>query len=129
MSNSHVYSTCGNYIITVKNWDMNQPNDTCYGYNAVNISCDGPTGIRDHAFEGAQELLFPNPFTDRLFFSVKEPLRGIALKDITGREFYRKEYDAVTEDGLELSEIAPGMYVFVFIYKDGKQRNMKFIKK
>lgn len=128
MDNSHVYSTCGNYIITIKNWDMNQPDDTCYAYKAINISCDGLTGIRDYAFDQAH--LFPNPVTDYLYFAVQKPLRAIAVKDIAGKEIYRKDYEsAMTQDRFNLPDLAPGMYVLTFNYEGGIQRNMKFIKK
>lgn len=128
MENSHVYSSCGNYIITVKTWDMNQPDDTCYAYSAVTISCDGATGIRDRAFD--QQRLFPNPVTDRLYFIVQEPLKAVVVKDITGRDCYHKEYEnAQTNEGIDLSDLAPGLYVLVLNYEDGKHGNMKFIKK
>ncbi len=126
--NSHLYNHCGNYIITVKNWDMNRQNDTCYGYNAVNISCDATTGIKDQAYEKRNELLFPNPVSDNLYFVVQEPLAGISVKDSRGRECYRKSYEGITKGRLELESLEPGVYVLVFIYKDGRQRQLKFIR-
>lgn len=128
MDNSHTYSNCGNYIITVKNWDMNQPDDTCYAYKAINISCDGSTGIKENAFD--QQRLFPNPVTERLYFIVQEPIREITVNDIAGRKCYRKEYEsAMAKGGIELSGLTPGLYVLTFNYENGKQQHMKFIKK
>lgn len=130
MDNSHVYSNCGNYILTVKMWDMNQPNDTCFSYKAINISCDAVTGIRDNRVDKYTERVFPNPVNDFLYFDTQEPLLAITVKDIAGRECYRREYDhAIMEGGLNLSGFAPGMYILAFSYKDGKQQNKRFIKK
>jgi hypothetical protein len=128
MNNSHTYNNCGNYIVTFKSWDMNQPNDTCYGYNAVNISCDGTTGIEDRVIENSIELLFPNPVSDKLYFVVPEPLTAVAVKDARGRECYRKNHEGVTKGQLDLEWLAPGVYAVVFIYKDGRQRQVKFIR-
>lgn len=125
-TNSHVYSNCGNYIITVKQWDMNQPSDTCYAYNAVNLSCDGSTGIEEAVND--REILFPNPCSNSLGFSVNTPLGNISIKDIIGREVYRKVYGSTTNDLLELAELAPGAYLFIIRYKNGKQKSLKFIK-
>jgi hypothetical protein len=74
------------------------------------------------------ELLFPNPVSDKLYFVVPELLTGIAVRDTRGRECYRKDYDGVTKDRLDLGGFAPGVYVLVFTYKNGRQRHMKFIK-
>jgi hypothetical protein len=126
--NDYVYDSCGSYIIRIKSWDMNQPNDTCYGYNAVNINCSEVTGIDENNRTKQQEQLFPNPCLDNLKFIVQEPLKYIRLTTITGSEVFRKDYLAATNDMLELNWLPAGVYVITFSYKDGKQKNIKFVK-
>lgn len=123
--NSHVYSNCGNYIITVKSWDMNMPNDTCYGYNAVNISCDGATVINE---QDANAFIFPNPFTDFILFEATEAIKQIVVIDIAGREVCRKDFNFITSGKLNLSALPAGVYSVVFTFKNGLTHNRKLIK-
>jgi hypothetical protein len=126
-SYTHTYSGCGNYIITVAEWDMNTPNNICYSYAAVNINCQSPTGIDENTFE-ASFSLSPNPVSNSLHVRFNKDPKEITVTDIAGREIQLPEFTSKNARTLSCENLAPGVYCVKIVSENGQARIIKFIK-
>lgn len=124
---THTYPACGNYIVQVNQWDMNNPNDTCYAYAAVNINCANPNGIKDHS-KKMITALYPNPAKEVLTIKTAIPFTGIKVYDVLGKEALVSFDIQNTEGKIYLKELLQGTYFVKIELEDGKQAYVKFIK-
>ncbi|MBA3680563.1 MAG: T9SS type A sorting domain-containing protein [Bacteroidetes bacterium] len=126
-TNTHTYPNCGNYIITINSWDMNTPNNICYSYAAVNITCPNPTGITD--LENISKMvLYPNPATEFLNIKITQPIKELEVFDLLG-----KKTEVLTEindqqNTLHTVKLTPGSYIVKIQFENGQKTYRKFIK-
>ncbi len=126
-TNTHNYANCGNYIITVNQWDMNMPNDTCYSYAAVNINCGSPSGIKDNS-KKTITALYPNPAKEVLNVKTAMPFVNVNVYDLLGKEMSSHFDIQNTEGKIYVEEFLPGTYFVKIQFEDGNQAYIKFIK-
>jgi hypothetical protein len=130
-SYTHTYAKCGNYIIDVSYWDMNQPEEICHAYGAVNIPCPPtPTvvGIEERPAAPVRVQIFPNPASDLLKFRTGLTITGIKVADITGREWTVNSLVNGEEHTLYIAELPAGVYFLKLEPGSGTGINAKFIK-
>ena len=129
-TNTHQYVMCGNYIINVKNWNMNSPQNICDSYAAVNIACPTlTTGINESSAEINIIELFPNPADEVVTIISKLLIYGIKVVDIRGREWFNEMEINAAQFYLKVSEYPAGTFFLKLKYNNGSEKNIKFIKR
>lgn len=129
IANIHSYAICGNYIIKIKEEDMNQPQNPCCSYAAVNMSCAAVvTGIPDRQTDPDNLRLFPVPASENLNIVSDKSINGIKIVDLLGKEFLFKASVNATEIQVKISKFPAGTYLVKVSYSDGAEKIMKFFK-
>ena len=123
----HTYTACGSYIIKVMSWDMNTPNNICYLYAAVNISCSTPTGIAELPAEPFISV-FPNPTSDVIYVTAKGLVKTITVTDILGKTVLSETGINLSEPVLRTSHLVPGTYFITVGLESGASNSLLFIK-
>ena len=131
VTNAHTYTACGNYIIDVAFWDMNQPEKVCHMYAPVNLPC-APTptfvGVEEKRAAVAHIQLFPNPATDVVQFVSESAIHGIKITDITGREWKLSQQVNGNKHSIRVGELPAGAYFLRLEMSSNTVINTKFIK-
>ena len=127
-SNVHTYPKCGNYVIEVKSWDMNQPTVLCYAYAALNIACPTATftGLED--YDQRPGLVFPNPAQGILYVKSGKKINGIKIVDVSGRESFYEPLLIGGRVAIDVSGFQPGVYFIECINEDSSKTIARFIK-
>jgi hypothetical protein len=123
----HTYTTCGSYIVKVISWDMNTPNNVCYLYAAVNISCSTPTGIAELPAEPFISA-FPNPTSDLMHVKAKELVKTITVTDLLGKTLLSETEINPAEPLIRTSHLVPGTYFMTVGLESGARKSLLFIK-
>jgi hypothetical protein len=125
----HTYTACGNYIISVKMFDMHTPQSGCYTYTSVNIPCATTTGFEKNT-PAIEAKLFPNPASQLLTVISDVPLQRAAIFDLMGREVAADRFteNNTTRAEMNVSHLTPGAYFLRLQTDKGAQKNIKFIK-
>jgi hypothetical protein len=124
---THTYSSCGNYILTVKRWDMNFPGDTCYGYAAVNhIGCSAVTGLQKIA-DMEEGMIFPVPCREALYVKKGLAVEKAEIRDLSGRTT-GSWYYAAPPVSIDVEGLGAGAYILVTTDRKGNIRYLWFIK-
>lgn len=123
----HTYPACGNYIVKVISWDMNTPNNVCYLYAAVNISCSTPTGIAELPAEQVVSV-FPNPTSDLIYVKTKGLVKAITVTDLLGKTLLSESDINRSEPVLSTSPLVPGTYFMTIGLESGARNTLLFIK-
>lgn len=130
VSNQHVYANCNNYIIEVKDWDMNFPQNICYSYAAVNMTCPTSTvtSISEKERYGDQIAMFPNPGSENLKIISGKLMNGIKIVTLLGKECFLQGYEGTFEKTISLADFETGTYFVTLIFADGSEKTLRFIK-
>ncbi len=123
----HTYTACGSYIVKVMSWDMNTPNNVCYLYAAVNISCSTPTGIAELSNEHAVSV-FPNPTSDVMYVRANELVKNISITDPLGKIVLSEPSVNVHEPVLRIAHLPAGSYFIHVGLDSGARKTLLFIK-
>lgn len=86
-----------------------------FEYNGIN-----PSGISNIRKENI--LVYPNPFTDKLYFM--EEAASVNIYDLAGRKFLTAE----NVSSIDTSELPAGMYIIKMIDKSGNEKVQKIQK-
>jgi hypothetical protein len=125
---THQYVSCGDYIIEVKSWDMNTPQNVCYSYAAVNMACPNDTTSTGLKERDSKFHLFPNPATEKITISPAVNLSDIQVTDLTGRIILKMQDFKEAQVTIPVSEFTRGVYILKISGKDGSEKIMKFLK-
>lgn len=126
-NNMHTYPGCGNYIIKVSQWDMNNPNDTCFAYAAVNIACSSPTGIKNN-YQKTIATFYPNPAKEVLNIKAALPFNSIKIYNILGKEVLVYHEPQSNESKINIEGLLSGTYFVKMQFENGERATIKFIK-
>jgi hypothetical protein len=130
--NSHSYTSCGNYIMEVKDWDMNMPQSVCYSYVAVNIACAPTTtivtGMDEKSVETARVRVFPNPSSGIINISSNGFIHGVKIVDLSGRECLLQQALNAQHVTLQLPQLPAGVYFLTVQLENGSRATTKFIR-
>jgi hypothetical protein len=124
---THTYATCGNYIVTVHQWNMNTPNDTCHAYAAININCASPNGIKNNYYE-TTTTFYPIPAKEVLTINTATSINEIKIYDVLGKEIFSHPDIHNIEKKINLQEFLPGTYFAKIRFEDGHEVYKKLIK-
>jgi hypothetical protein len=69
---------------------------------------------------------YPNPAKEKIYFQNIEEVDKIKIINLTGKTILEKESG---DDSLIISKLPKGMYILIFIQKDGSHLSKKLIKK
>jgi len=126
----HTYARCGNYIIEMKDWNMNTPTQICYSYLAINLKCPKPnlTSTGENKPEDAKLVLFPNPALEKITLKAQKSLTSIKILDIMGREMFLQKEINSDQTEVNVSELPAGTYFLSCLDETGLQTSRKFFK-
>lgn len=93
--------------------------------NVFAISAQGLVLSVSDANLAKKPSIYPNPFTDAIYFDDIKDLLSVSILDFAGRPVIK---DMQPKSQLNLSLLAKGTYNFVLRFKSGKQTSYKIIK-
>jgi hypothetical protein len=141
MSNTHTYTQCGSFLVTSKTWDMNNTNNICYSYFAMNIACPPgtTTGLPHRSGSRAYSKLYPNPVKDILQISSSKEILEVRAFDMLGVEQQLEmapnysialttTHALFPSKVIDVSKLMPGAYIGKIKYLDGTQEIVRFLK-
>lgn len=130
-------SNFGQFFATAwANWVWNVDNTWPDGVYNVNVDFEGQsyttsfgvnTNLSLNESELSQNLIFPNPASERFNIHSNTTMEKVFLYDITGKLLMNKTINT-TEAQINISDLNPGVYL-VAILKDGKWNTERLIKK
>lgn len=129
---NHTYENCGNYIIRMKTWNLNDTNSVCYAYAALNLTCAAgppppPTGIEDYANAKASDF-FPNPSTGIFHIKSSKAMEKLSIRDICGKKISEHPLNANYQQDIDISELTNGTYFVEIAFTDGTSYHAKLVK-
>ncbi len=124
---THTYEKCGNYILTYKSWDMNAPEQVCYGYTAVNLECkDMPADLPDRIRAAAR--VYPNPVADDLHIETQREIRSVAILDLLRREHTVFPEKVAAGVSLGTGHLEGGTFIVKILYLDNSVDFVRILK-
>lgn len=124
----YTYGNCGNYIIEIKEWDMNAvPSVTCYAYAAVNIPCNVPLSVTEPGRD-AMKRYYPNPVQDVLTVEASQRIMQVTAVDLKGKNYplsFNVNGNAVK---VLTTELSAGAYIVRVYFSDGTHQSVKLLK-
>lgn len=124
----HTYGSCGNYILEVREWDMNAvPTVTCYAYAAINIPCNSSLAIGEQHIN-ALKRYYPNPVQEVLTIETSQRIEKVIAGDLMGKGYplrFNGDGDIVT---IETANLPAGAYVLSIYFSDGRHQSVKLLK-
>ncbi|MBD8082663.1 T9SS type A sorting domain-containing protein [Chryseobacterium caseinilyticum] len=94
--------------------------------NVFAISAQGLVLSVSDAKAEKKSAVYPNPFTDSIYFDNIKDLASVSIVDFTGRTLMK---DIQPQTQLDLSSLESGNYTVVLKFKNGTQTSKKVIKK
>lgn len=134
--NSRLYINVGNRVSWGKTLVGSATGDsitsfqTGFNSDALAIDYRVPVGI-DNQVAGEEKIaLYPNPVENilRIKYTGSDQVKGILIRDITGRIVYQDNNEALSATWLDCSFYSAGLY-FVTVKTSSKTISTKFIKK
>jgi len=103
--------------------------DIYYGYgriNAYQALLQQTLDITDFSNEVTSLVIFPNPTSEFLFIKSKEKINTISIKNILGREVYRKQVESDQKlFEIDISNLSTGVYLVNVTDRYGKNTETK----
>lgn len=103
--------------------------DIYYGYgriNAYQALLQHNLDISDFRNEDNSLILFPNPTSEFLFIRSNDRINSISIKNILGREVYRKQVESDQElFEIDISNLSTGVYLVKVADRYGKNTRSK----
>jgi hypothetical protein len=104
-----------------------------FQYFPYSCQCTFDTFIEDPSYsppaDSAEDPIapevYPNPFTDIVYFSPVDGLFEYVLRDERGRLVRRERIES---DRTDLGELAPGMYIITLVMRSGETVSKRLVK-
>ncbi|WP_125185441.1 T9SS type A sorting domain-containing protein [Botryobacter ruber] len=89
-----------------------------------------PSGVTAIGDEVAANdfVVYPNPVTDKVFFSSTEKIAKVALYDLSGKVLVEKSDVRPEKDFLQVSQLKGGFYILRTFFRNGHTADHKLIK-
>lgn len=123
----HTYNSCGPFVITVKTWDMNFPDDICYSYAGVNLACNNvPAGIPKTI--RSVNKVYPNPFSDHIYIEGPKKPSAITAYDCLGKLCRTRITTERERTRLCMEDETRGVFFVKIEYLDNTAEVFKIVK-